>query len=477
MFDWTVSRTRMEIHAIAPTLDATHFPEPEPYLTMKVSVKWTSNKYDLDLDPSQPPIAFKTQLFSLTGVSPDRMKLLFKGTQVKDDDAWTKFKGLQDGAAFMMMGTAGELPKPPSQPVVFVEDLKPGQSASGVLIGAPLGLTNLGNTCYLNATLQCLRTVKELQGALEQDAANKGYSGDMMGNVTVSLRDLYKQLNAQNAAAVDAIPPIAFLTAFRAAYPQFAEQDQRTGAFAQQDAEEAWNQLLTAVKSSTAPKSSSSSSTSSSSSAATGSLSSIERLMGIQFHNTTTCDDPAAAAAGEMATEHDTSDLRITCHISNTTNNVNDSLAESLVQKLEKNSAALGRSATYSVKSQISRLPKYLTIHFARFFWRADIKQRVKIRRNVAYSAELDMYKYCSPDLQAKLSTKRDKDELCAVLTHIGASSNSGHYIGWAKQGKDWFKFDDDKVSPISEADVLKNSGSSADGHIAYLLLYRAKEE
>jgi ubiquitin C-terminal hydrolase len=31
----------------------------------------------------------------------------------------------------------------------------------------PAGLTNLGNTCYMNATLQCLKTVPEFCNALQ----------------------------------------------------------------------------------------------------------------------------------------------------------------------------------------------------------------------------------------------------------------------------------------------------------------------
>lgn len=32
----------------------------------------------------------------------------------------------------------------------------------------PAGLSNLGNTCYMNATVQCLKTVPELRDALHK---------------------------------------------------------------------------------------------------------------------------------------------------------------------------------------------------------------------------------------------------------------------------------------------------------------------
>lgn len=66
----------------------------------------------------------------------------------------------------MVIGTAGELPKAPSGPVTFLEDMTESQLAQATQL--KVGLTNLGNTCYLNATLQVMRAIPELQMALNK---------------------------------------------------------------------------------------------------------------------------------------------------------------------------------------------------------------------------------------------------------------------------------------------------------------------
>jgi len=76
--------------------------------------------------------------------------------------------------------------------------------------------------------------------------------------------------------------------------------------------------------------------------------------------------------------------------------------------------------------------------------------------------------------------------ELCAIVTHKGASADSGHYIGFVKKSvfhppksyteddEDWYQFDDDKVSvvPPEKIAILDGGGESAS---AYILLYREK--
>ena len=67
----------------------------------------------------------------------------------------------------MLIGTAGELPKEPTKPTtIFLEDMTESQLVEATR--TKVGLTNLGNTCYLNSTLQVMRAIPELQVALNK---------------------------------------------------------------------------------------------------------------------------------------------------------------------------------------------------------------------------------------------------------------------------------------------------------------------
>jgi ubiquitin carboxyl-terminal hydrolase 14 len=65
----------------------------------------------------------------------------------------------------MVLGTASELPKPPTKPVVFLEDMDESELAEAMAL--PVGLLNMGNTCYMNATVQAMRSIPELGTALQ----------------------------------------------------------------------------------------------------------------------------------------------------------------------------------------------------------------------------------------------------------------------------------------------------------------------
>ncbi|KOB66275.1 Ubiquitin specific peptidase 14-like protein [Operophtera brumata] len=96
----------------------------------------------------EDPVLFKAQIFALTGVQPERQKVVCKGVTLKDE-AWANFK-LTNNALVLVMGSKEEdVPAAPLEP-----------------LDIPEGLINLGNTCYMNATVQCLKTVPELKNAL-----------------------------------------------------------------------------------------------------------------------------------------------------------------------------------------------------------------------------------------------------------------------------------------------------------------------
>ncbi|KAI4848668.1 cysteine proteinase [Aureobasidium sp. EXF-8845] len=80
-----------------------------------------------------------------------------------------------------------------------------------------------------------------------------------------------------------------------------------------------------------------------------------------------------------------------------------------LDEKIEKRSESLGREAVYTKSSRISRLPKYMPVHFVRFFWRKDTQKKAKIMRKVTFPMELDAVEFCTDELKKKLIPIRDR--------------------------------------------------------------------
>ncbi|KAK0390676.1 hypothetical protein NLU13_0180 [Sarocladium strictum] len=366
--------------------------------SIPVVVKHQGKKYDVEVDPSSTGEDFKLQLFSLTNVEPDRQKIIVKGGQLKDDADMSKL-GLKPGQNLMMMGTpgggGGDLVRP-KDAVKFVEDMTEAEQAQQV--GAtPAGLVNLGNTCYLNSTLQTLKAIPELHNALKTYKPN---TSDLLGNMSnmdlaAQLATLYKQMGQ----SIDAFPPMSFLTALRVVFPQFAEKSRSGGGYAQQDAEEAWSQIVQQLGQKVRVKNGEDG----------PEVSFVEKYMSGEFTSELQCDEEEARNAGEQALVTKDTFAKLNCHIDASTNHLTDGILAALSEKLEKHSEVLGRDATYTKKSKISRAPKYLTVHFVRFFWKRDTQKKAKIMRKVTFPKELDIVEFCSDDLRKALVPVRDK--------------------------------------------------------------------
>lgn len=64
-------------------------------LYVVVSIKWGKEKFDgIEIDTNEATEVFKAQLMALTGVEPDRQKVMLKGSTLKE--SWDTFKGLKN---------------------------------------------------------------------------------------------------------------------------------------------------------------------------------------------------------------------------------------------------------------------------------------------------------------------------------------------------------------------------------------------
>lgn len=475
---------------------------------ISVSVKWGKEKFpELEVNTSDPPEVFQAQLYGLTGVPPDRQKVMAKGKTLKGD-SWNGFP-LKTGMTLLLMGSADILPTVPTQQTKFVEDIKEGDT---VLVTHPAGLSNLGNTCYMNATVQCLKNVPELQEGLNKINGQLGFDTIMTNPseaITVALRDLYKLMDKLSS---DAIPPVIFLQVLHSVFPHFAEKGEG-GALQQQDANECWTQIMRLLQQKIPGLQSPPG-------ASSGSL--IDQYFGIDCKAVMKCDE-SEDEPESISTERL---YQLSCFINQDVKYLHTGLRARLKETITKASPSLNRDASYTKSSTITRLPGYLTVQFVRFFYKEKEKVNAKILKDVKFTMMLDVYDLCDKELQDKIKPMRDKFkekedrdaekkivpkservekmdveeketevktepysfaedmgsnnsgyyELSAVLTHRGRTSQSGHYVAFKRTKEDlWLMYDDENVTPITTDEVMKLSGGG-DWHCAYLLLYSPRK-
>ena len=196
-----------------------------------------------------------------------------------------------------------------------------------------------------------------------------------------------------------------FLNALRTAFPQFAQKSKDGHGYAQQDAEEAWSQIVSQLRQKLKIKDNETGSDANKQQE----LSWIDKYMAGKFESVMECDEPGAKEGGEEPVHSEDLFFKLNCHINVETNHLRDGLAAGLKEQIEKRSEVLGRNALYTKTSKIARLPKHLPIHFVRFDWRRDTNKKAKIMRKVTFPEELDALEFCTDELRKVLVPIRDK--------------------------------------------------------------------
>lgn len=510
---------------------------------IQLHVKWGKETFEIQLDPSVGVKGLKSELHEKTNVPLERQKIMAKSKGLwkgilKDDTDLTALDW--EGALaksksqiqVMLMGSAEQM-KGPTVKTVFVEDLPEEEKAK---VAEPAGLVNLGNTCYMNSVVQCLRAVPSFTNQLSTSTTDATSATANNNNVLFvrALASTFRQLSSQTTA----VQPVQLVRAVQFAFPQFAQLTP-DGRPMQQDAEEFYSGLMAMVPSA------------------------ANDIFAMDMVSTLTCDE----APDEVPVEQHELCRKLVCTIHGDSTHVAEGLAQSLRGTIEKHSSVLGRDAVWTREQRMAKLPTVLTVQFGRFFWKATPDSqdhqgvKCKIMKPMAFSDTLDVYPLCSSAIQAVLKVSRDaalreeeealdrklkgkeeeakgdaeeKDamqvdgedeggddelraalamsmepesnpvlgshipanfqgyyELFAVVTHKGRNADGGHYMAWVKsdtqsadsakiadsdmQNEDWYVYDDDSVSPCKTEDVLKLKGGG-DWHMSYLNFYRIKK-
>jgi len=494
-------------------------------MPLRISVKWGTQAYDVEINESTSCKEFMKTCSELTGLPVENMKVSgfkSKGFLKPTDDKLLTI-GFKTKQKVMIVG---HLPSRavanPSGPVTrFVEDLSKQERLELLneteKQALPIGINNLGVTCYMNSVVQALRAIPPVKKALidyAKDNPVKGAGPIDMDSIATDLSHLIVDLEG----GTEAPTPTKLIASMRTKFPELTRRSSDNNGFMQQDVDEFWMYLVQIFNESRIGNDKN---------PITDAFR-FENKVTIELDRTVEGQEDLPPLASVVKTDGSS---KLTCLMGTVTNpvsQVHQGLKLALDTTLSKRVEELdGKEYQFKSTSKLISLPEFLEIQFVRFEWKkisatrnsdGPSGLRAKVVRRIAFSQSMDLFEYCDETLQRDLGPARNaisdmeintskdvemKDatnenevdewvtvpdgsyDLVSVVTHEGRSAESGHYVCWRKKflddaprqkGEDslWLKFDDEKVSEHTW-DTIDLQGGRGDYHMAYLTFWRQR--
>lgn len=128
----------------------------------------------------------------------------------------------------------------------------------------------------------------------------------------------------------------------------------------------------------------------------------VEKLFKVMTHTTAKCIE-----SEDEVEKKSESHNQLTCYVNQDVRFLQTGIKAGFEEVMTRNSAKLGRDAQWQKNTEISRLPKYLTVNINRFFFKESSKTNAKILKSVQFPISLDTYDLCTPELKEKLTVRR----------------------------------------------------------------------
>ena len=317
----------------------------------------------------------------------------------------------------------------------------------------PIGLINLGNTCYLNAILQSCLAMKPFCSVVERVALQAGPQKNELGDGLVAgMHDcvIGKKRRAGNPFA-PAMSPKSVLMALKRRFPSFFIDN------LQQDAHEVFCKMIECIESELSKQSSQE----------------FSRMFNFNLNHMFRC-----CSCGETSNREEMAN-----HISLALPSVDQAQfpnakilelerlfdgfleTEEIKKDCEK---CMKRGTTHTLKHAFKSFPSILVLHVKRFTtctWKSQQRSLRRLTDKRAEDTELwtkARNKVMVPQTLTvghsqhgvDLSTTPAKYRLIATVNHHGDTAEHGHYTADVVYGGRWYRCNDGRVSANSSLDL-----------------------